>query len=108
MKKNIYIAGKVTGLDSMEVRLKFKRAEEEVIARGFEAINPINLVNNPNATWEEAMKKCIAALCLCDAVYLLPCCNTSPGAKLEIAIAASLKIPAFQKVDDLYQVINLE
>lgn len=108
MKKNIYIAGKVTGLDYQEVLLKFGIAEEELNASGFEAVNPTNLVKDPNAKWEDAMKICIAALVCCDAVYLLPCCNTSPGAKLELAIAANLKIPVFKKIDDLYQVIMLD
>ena len=105
MKKKIYIAGKVTGLNPKEVHLKFKTAEEELTARGFESVNPITLVNNWHATWEDAMKKCIAALVMVDGVYLLPCCDNSPGARWEIDIAARLKIPTFKKVDEVYQLI---
>lgn len=108
MRKKIYIAGKVTGLPIAETTMKFGEAQKELEARGFEAINPLAVVNDWHATWEEAMKKCISALVECDAVYLLPCCNNSPGAKLEISIAASLRIPAFQKVDELYQITILE
>ncbi len=105
MKKKIYIAGKVTGLDSLEVLLKFKKAQEALEYWDFETVNPISLVNNPNAKWEDAMKKCIGALVHVDAVFLLPCCNTSPGAKLELAIAANLKIPSFRNIDDLRRVL---
>lgn len=107
MKKKIYIAGKVSGLPIAGTTLKFGTAQKELENRGFEAVNPLAVVNDWKATWEEAMKKCIAALVTVDAVYLLPCCQDSPGAKLEIALAYKLKIPVFQKVDEIYQTIIL-
>lgn len=108
MKKTIYIAGKVTGLPIGDCTMKFGVAQKELEARGFKAVNPLEVVNDWHATWEDAMKKCIAALVMVDAVYLLPCVADSPGAKWEIEIAQRLKIPAFKKVDELYQVTILQ
>jgi len=101
--KKIYIAGKVTGLPIAEVTMKFGTAQKELESKGFVAINPLEVVNDWNATWEDAMKKCIKALTEVDGIYLLPCYTRSPGAKLEIELAEKLKIPVCQKVEGFYQ-----
>ncbi len=107
MKKKIYIAGKVTGLPIAETTMKFGEAQKELESRGFEAVNPLAVVNDWHATWEDAMKKCIAALVTVDAVYLLPCARDSRGAKLEKQLAEHLGIPVCTKVDGFYQFITL-
>ena len=103
MKKRIYIAGKVTGEDREACTEKFKRAQEELQKKGFKAVNPLEVVNTWEITWENAMKKCIAALMEVEAVYLLPCVSDSPGAKLELSLAQKLGIPVCTKVDGFYQ-----
>ena len=105
--KTIYIAGKVTGLPIEEVKVKFGAAQSLLRSKGFKAINPLEVVNDLEATWEDAMKKCIAALVAVDAVYLLPCYTNSPGAKLELKIAEELCIPVCTDVDGLVQIISL-
>ena len=101
--KKIYIAGKVSGLPIAEVSMKFGSAQQELETKGFKAVNPLRVVNDWKATWEEAMKKCIRALTECDAVYLLPCYVDSPGAKFEIDIAHKLGIPVCSKIDGFLQ-----
>ena len=105
--KTIYIAGKVTGEPIEEVKVKFGAAQRLLIDKGFNPINPLELVNDLEATWEYAMKKCIAALVEVDGVYLLPCYTKSPGAKMEIEIADKLNIPVCQNVDVLIQIVGL-
>jgi len=101
--KKIYIAGKVTGLPIAEVTMKFGTAQQDLQEKGFKAVNPLEVVNDWKATWEEAMKKCIRALTECDAVYLLPCYTDSPGAKFEIDIAHKLGIPVCSNIDGFLQ-----
>ena len=96
MKKKIYIAGKVTGLPQDEVSIKFANAENDLEQKGFNPVNPIHVVCNVNATWQEAMKKCIAALMDCDAVFVLPDALQSKGAKLELKLARKMGIPVFE------------
>lgn len=94
----IYIAGKVTGLPIDEVTAKFKAAQNEIEAKGFIAVNPIELVNDWKATWYQAMRICIKELMNCDDVYLLPDYSNSPGAQIELSLADSLKIPDFESM----------
>ena len=103
MKKKIYIAGKVTGEAKVHCIAKFGIAEEELQKRGFQPINPLEVVGTWEVSWEEAMRKCIAALMTADAVYLLPCASESRGAKLEKQLAEHLGIPICTKVDGFYQ-----
>lgn len=95
MKKKIYIAGKVTGEPKHLTALKFAMAKKEIEALGFEAINPIEVVGDWNATWDVAMRKCILALMGCEAIVLLPDWVDSKGAKLENEIAKSFDMPIF-------------
>jgi nucleoside 2-deoxyribosyltransferase len=96
MKKKIYIAGKVTGLPQDEVSKKFSEAEDYLEQKGFNPVNPIHVVCNVNASWQEAMKKCIAALMECDGILALPDVLQSKGAKLEMKLARKLGIPVFE------------
>ena len=93
IKKKIYIAGKVTGEPIAECTMKFGVAQKTIEALGFTAVNPLEVVNDFKATWENAMKKCIKALMDCDAVYMLPDCANSPGAKLETRLASEFNMP---------------
>jgi hypothetical protein len=92
MKTKIYIAGKVSGLPIGDVTIKFGTVQKELEAQGFEAINPLAVVNDWHLPWEEAMKKCLKALIDADGVLLLPCYLDSPGAQIELKLAADLKI----------------
>ena len=89
-KPKIYIAGKVTGEPKHSCALKFATAQKELEKRGFEVINPIEVVGDFNADWQTAMRKCIIALMDCDAICLLPDWIDSRGAKIEFELAAKL------------------
>jgi hypothetical protein len=106
MKKTIYIAGKVTGLQPELTALKFKTAQHQLESTGFDVVNPIELINNPNEDWEVAMNKCIEALKLCDAIVLLPCWQDSKGACIEQKLAEDLEIPIFNYSKYGLEVLN--
>lgn len=100
-KPKVYIAGKVTGLPEKEVRVKFGTAARIIRDISMIPINPIELVNDANAHWIAAMRKCIAALMTVDAVYALSDSGKSRGAKIELFLCRVLHIPVFRKYDDL-------
>jgi hypothetical protein len=96
MKKKIYIAGKVTGENKEDCIAKFAQAQSWVESRGFEAVNPLEVVGDWNTTWDKAMRMCIAKLTECDGILLLEDWTLSKGAKVEFDIAMALNIPKFR------------
>jgi hypothetical protein len=102
MKKTIYIAGKVTGLEFEEVTQKFAAAENMLIEQGWQkVVNPITLINNPSEEWHSAMEKCLFALKDCQAIYMLPCSVDSPGAKLELQYALDNKLDVYYELENV-------
>lgn len=96
MAMKIYIAGKVSGMRIDECTMKFGIAQKLIEAQGHEAVNPLQIVNDWHATWPNAMKKCLAALMECDAIYPLPCALDSRGAMIELDLARKLEIPLYK------------
>jgi hypothetical protein len=101
MNKTIYIAGKVTGLPPEPTAEKFKNAQIELEAKGFDVVNPIELVNDPKASWITAMATCLEALELCDAIFMLPCYADSIGAKIEHNTARKLGIQIYYELETI-------
>lgn len=101
MKKKIYIAGAVSGENQAKCRAKFAKAQKEVEAAGYEAINPITVVGSWDISWNKAMKLCIAALTEADALLFLPCGFHSKGANIEKNLAAQLLIPVVTQLETL-------
>lgn len=105
--KNIYIAGKVSGLHEQEVSEKFENAKKTIEAMNYEVINPVELVKahlnefwrcktlTDSDVWKIAMKVCIKKLVDCDGIVLLPDWQQSRGALLEVKIAEGLGIPIY-------------
>ena len=91
----IYIAGKVSGEEVHKVTMKFGKAQKELDKLGYEAVNPIEVVNDWHCSWDDAMKKCIAALQQCEAVYFLPCYKESKGAQIELNFAHNNNINVY-------------
>ena len=91
-KKKVYIAGKVTGLPQKEVIEKFEKDERIFREMGFEPVNPISVVNDWSMEWKPAMKLCIAALMMCDYIYLQSDFEDSKGAQKEWELAQELGI----------------
>lgn len=98
--KSIYIAGKVTGLPYDEVLAKFNLAET-ILAKNWQVVNPIKVVNNPQEEWHAAMEKCLAALDQCEAIYMLPCSVDSPGAKIELQYALENKKLIYYELENV-------
>lgn len=94
-KQLIYISGKVSGLDPMDVFLKFLESEQKLIAHGYEVFNPTAWLT-PETDWQQAMKLCIAILPMCDGIYLLPDWHQSRGAKIERDTALMLGMPVIE------------
>lgn len=102
----VYIAGKVSGLPQDEVIAKFDRAETKIKDMGLTPVNPLKIVGNWNTPWETAMRKCIATLTECDAVYFMPDYKQSQGAMREYEVATFLKIKKVFHIDSLYNHIR--
>lgn len=116
-KLRLYISGPITGKVN-DNREEFKRVQEELKKRGFNAINPFDITNNNlnvknllqdlkntqsesekerirKELWSLCMKLDIAELVYCNGVVLLKDWETSRGAILELAIAQQLGLPIF-------------
>ena len=84
-----YIAGPMTDLPGLNFPA-FHAEAARLRESGYEVINPAEL--NPDTTmeWHMAMRKDIAALVTCQAIYMLPGWSRSKGATLEYHIASRL------------------
>lgn len=92
----VYIAGKISGLDYAETYRKFEDAEKKVPG-ATTVINPCKIVPE-HADWDTAMDICKSALRKCDAIYLLKDWKESKGAKIEKEIAEEMCIPLLFEV----------
>jgi hypothetical protein len=116
--KLIYIAGKVTGEPFRETAIKFEKAHNEIKGKGFDAIVPIEvvqdyLIDHPEKAllpekelWQLAMKLCISHMVECDAVLLLEDFSQSKGALIEAQLALDLGIPRFLSIQSLVKHFN--
>jgi hypothetical protein len=88
-KMKIYISGKISGIENQAEEL-FARAEKELLARGFQPVNPMSLNHNHDKSWHSYMREDVKALCECEAVYMLSNWSDSKGAIIEHTIAMYL------------------
>ena len=93
----IYICGQITGVDNYAQT--FEQAEQNLIAEGYEVVNPCKLPHKHDKTWKSYMKEDIKAMIDCDAIYLLPNWRESSGATIEFIIALSLKMLILTKTN---------
>ena len=95
--KKAYISGKITGIEDQAPEL-FKKAEAELLEKGFQPVNPMTLNHNHDKSWHSYMKEDVKALCDCDVIYLLSNWKDSKGAIIENQIANYLGLEViFQK-----------
>lgn len=96
--QKVYLSGPMTGY----VDNNFPAFEKHAIQlrkAGFNVVSPHEIEEVPS--WDECLKKDIAAMVGCDAVVTMPGWQTSRGARLETAIAIMVGIPVMT-VDDAY------
>lgn len=92
----IYIAGPMTGLPEYN-RPAFHATAALLALGGFRVLNP---ARQPDGlTWEEYMRRGLEDVQRADALYLLPGWLRSRGARLEVALAARLGLPAWDEED---------
>lgn len=90
-KTKIYISGKISGLETEEVKSLFNQAEQSLKLRGFETVNPLDVLPyQEHLTWEDYMIADIKALFDCKAIFMLTNWKDSRGARIEHNIANEL------------------
>lgn len=92
-----YIAGPISSSDPAQMernKQAFADAAAALRARGLTVVSPVELCPEVGMPWEWYMKRCIAALAMCDEVVLLPGYQHSKGARMEHDIADYLGMRA--------------
>lgn len=84
----IYLSGPMTGIAKFNYPAFNKKAKE--LRTTYQVINPAEMLKNPNDPWHVHLRRDIAALVKCDAIYMLPGWKESKGARLEHHIASEL------------------
>src|SRR5690606_25316501 len=107
MRKKVYISGKMTGLNDLNVP-KFKAAETRLKDNGFLPFNPHNIhpADVSHYSWSDFMRADIKILMDCDIIVVLDDWNDSKVAKVEVWIGIMLGMPiicadTFRVLDDL-------
>lgn len=92
--RTIYLSGKISGLPMLEVVEKFEIAERRLNVAGYKVINPVKLDHSANEKrdWSLYMKTDLKAMLdpECNYIFMLPCWQSSPGAKFELQMAIAL------------------
>jgi hypothetical protein len=105
----VYISGPITGKKDLN-RPMFDAAAQWLRERGFEPVNPFDVIDQEVAEregwqWSDYMRRDIAALTTCDRILMLSRWRKSKGATMENSIAKKLGITelhGFCGVDESY------
>ena len=95
----IYLAGKISGLPEAQYRAKFQQATAQLEEKGWQVINPCNLVKDSGMPWEDAMCITVRGLTYASAICLLPCSMESRGARIERGLASDFGLKRYEGVD---------
>lgn len=87
----VYVAGKVTGLPTEEVKAKFDKAKAYLEAQNFKVLNPCDFIM-PEESWHTAMRMASTMLNMADHIYLLKDWKDSEGATWEFHQAVKFQI----------------
>lgn len=103
-RKTVYIAGPMSGYELLNFPA-FDEAAKRFRKAGWNVINPAELdrVNGiheytpigEHGGYKEVMARDTAAICICDAIALLPGWEKSPGTGVELALAKLLDLSIY-------------
>lgn len=95
----IYVAGPMAGYHGLNFQA-FHDADDDLVAKGHEVVNPAELNPDLNADWTECILTDIKALSSCDGIYMLKGWEDSYGARIEHLVAQKLKLHIEYERDD--------
>lgn len=100
---NIYIAGKITGLDETAAFELFDLAARHLEKLGHTPLNPMTLVDQDDErAYEDLLLDALEiVLCSAEALYMLPNWRDSLGARIEHAIAVEKKLPIYYAATEI-------
>jgi hypothetical protein len=88
---DLYLSGPMTGIKDKN-HTQFSKAAHALRTATYAVMNPWELdKTTPCSTWEESLRRDIAALMRCKGIATLPGWKKSKGASLEVYIAKTLK-----------------
>lgn len=83
----VYISGKISGLDLVEAKKNFIKAELRLKHQGHEVMSPKGIMDFAGFEHEDYMHVCKAMVDVCDAIYMLSNWQTSRGSREELNYA---------------------
>ena len=83
----VYISGKISGLDPVEAKKSFIKAELRLKHQGHTVMSPKGIMDFAGFEHEDYMHVCYAMIDVCDAVYMLRNWKDSKGARMELDYA---------------------
>lgn len=83
----VYVSGKISGLDSVEAKKNFIKAELRLKNQGHEVMSPKGVMDFAGFEHDDYMHVCKAMVDVCDAIYMLSNWQTSKGSREELNYA---------------------
>lgn len=98
-KKRAYLSGAITGIPYFLMVKKFREAQQELEAEGWEVVSPLDNGLPVESSWGTHLGRDLDMLATCDAIILLPCWINSTGAIMEkyFAHLKGIKVLAYNK-----------
>ena len=97
----VYISLPITGHDIEEVEARCIFAKSVLKKKGHTPVSPLDVSDNPDASYAEHMGRDISALLCCDAVVFLEGWEASRGCRLEHAATEIYGKGIFSSLEDL-------
>lgn len=100
IKKKVYLSGRMSGLEEEEFKAIFKRAEEELVEKGYDVVNPCEIDYIPEEYGGQLLIA-LGELAKCDAIYLLENWKESNGARCEYWFAKGMGLEIMSYYGDV-------